>query len=228
MLSSDRFSSVIRADFRKGISQYELNPPAGLTEIGSEFTLQRAHQPLQKKSPSGVSTEGLSSPSQKIRSTRRRHCWGATVFQICWMAPGPSISARVTVVFAGTWIEGDTFHPCPSSRAATAPVPSRAIPALPFSPVKFSALIERVFAFDNRERLPRLMFSPLNAAIASLLDRPPLALSRGSCARLQHGGDAPLSSPASFSFSGPSPSLQSECRPAFRGDMDLSGGTGAS
>src|SRR5262249_50407871 len=38
-----------------------------------------------------------------------------------------------------------------------------------FSPVEFSALIDRVFAFDSRERLPRLMFSPLNAAIVSLV-----------------------------------------------------------
>src|SRR5438128_9649559 len=88
------------------------------------------------------------------------------------MAPGPSMWARVTVVLAGAWIEGETFHPWPSSRAAIAPVPSVAIPALPFSPVKFSALIERDFAFDNRERLPRPMFNPLNAAIVFLMGSP--------------------------------------------------------
>src|SRR5881392_3304651 len=105
-------------------------------------------------------------------------------------------------------MEGETFHPCPSSRAATAPVPSVAIPAFPLSPVKFSALIDRVFAFDRRERLPRLMFSPLNAAIVFLLDRLLLALSHGQIAGLQQGGDSPLSSHASLSLSRSSPSLE--------------------
>src|SRR5438105_3743242 len=44
------------------------------------------------------------------------------------------------------------------------------MPALPFSPVKFSALIERVCAFDSSERLPKLMLRPLNVAIICPLD----------------------------------------------------------
>src|SRR5690349_1949214 len=72
---------------------------------------------------------------------------------MCWMAPEPVISASVTVEFAGTVMQGDIFQPCPRSRAARAPVPSVAIPALPFSPVKFSALMDRVFAPDSREIL---------------------------------------------------------------------------
>ena len=35
-------------------------------------------------------------------------------------------------------------------------------PPLPFSPVKFSGLIERVFASDKRDRLPMFISSPLN------------------------------------------------------------------
>ncbi len=41
-----------------------------------------------------------------------------------------------------------------------APVPSVAMPPPPFSPVKFSGLIERDLASDRRERLPRFMPSP--------------------------------------------------------------------
>ena len=46
--------------------------------------------------------------------------------------------------------------------------PSVAMPALPFSPVKFSGLIERVCAFDSRDRLPRPMPSPLKLLSLSL------------------------------------------------------------
>jgi len=41
-------------------------------------------------------------------------------------------------------IDGDTFQPWPSSRAAGAPVPSVAMPPAPFAPVKFSGLTDRV------------------------------------------------------------------------------------
>jgi len=70
------------------------------------------------------------------------------------MAPGPSISASVKVSLASICTDGEIFHPWPSSRAACAPVPSVAMPPLPFSPVKFSGLIERVLAFDSRESVP--------------------------------------------------------------------------
>src|SRR5579859_5429296 len=50
--------------------------------------------------------------------------------------------------------EGETFHPLPRSRAAALPVPSVAIPPLPFSPVKFSGLIERDLASESRYKSP--------------------------------------------------------------------------
>src|SRR6476646_8240061 len=57
---------------------------------------------------------------------------------------------------------GLTFHPCPKSLDAFAPVPFVAIPPFPFSPVKFSGLIERVLASDNRKMLLMLDSMPLN------------------------------------------------------------------
>src|SRR4051812_45885297 len=74
---------------------------------------------------------------------------------MCWMTPGPSIDARVVVSPAGSTMLGETFHPAPSSRAKAAPLPSVAAPPLPFSPVKFSGLMLRVLACDNRARPPR-------------------------------------------------------------------------
>jgi hypothetical protein len=53
------------------------------------------------------------------------------------------MSAIVKVDRALIRTDGETFQPCPSSRAAFLPVPSVAWPAFPFSPVKFSGLIER-------------------------------------------------------------------------------------
>jgi len=58
-------------------------------------------------------------------------------------------------------MQGEIFQPRPRSRAHSAPRPSVAMPALPFSPVKFSGLMERVTAFERRERLPRLQPNPL-------------------------------------------------------------------
>src|SRR5580658_7674783 len=87
---------------------------------------------------------------------------GAGVIQICWMAPGPAMSARVKVERAATLTIGETFHPWPRSRAAFLAAPSTDIPAFPFSPVKFSGPIERVWASERRKRLPRLEFSPSN------------------------------------------------------------------
>ena len=72
------------------------------------------------------------------------------VIQICWMQPGPLISPRVKVVLALMRTEGEIFQPWPRSRAAFLPVPSVAMPALPFSPVKFSGLIDRDWAFETR------------------------------------------------------------------------------
>src|SRR6185369_8312 len=92
---------------------------------------------------------------------------GAGVSQICWIAPGPVISAIVNVDLAGTRTKGDTFHPCPRSRAAPFAAPSVDMPALPFSPVKFSGPIERVLAFDTRLKLPRFKSRPLKGASAA-------------------------------------------------------------
>ena len=89
---------------------------------------------------------------------------GAGVIQICWIAPGPSISATVNVLLALIRTEGETFQLRPRSRAAFCPVPSVAMPPFPFSPVKFSGLIERDRASDSRERLPRFMSRPLKCA----------------------------------------------------------------
>ncbi len=63
---------MIRAPVRNGISQKQFIPPFGLTATGSELTWANWPQPLQKKSPSGTSTAGAGSPSQKKRSTSRR------------------------------------------------------------------------------------------------------------------------------------------------------------
>src|SRR3954464_7031607 len=72
------------------------------------------------------------------------------------------MSARVKVVPGSMRTNGDSFQPRPRSRAQAAAGPSVDIPPLPFAPVKFSGLIERDFAFDRRERLPRDMPRPLN------------------------------------------------------------------
>src|SRR5580658_9712843 len=95
----------------------------------------------------------------------------ASVIQICWIAPEPSMSASVKVSPGWMITNGETFQPCPRSRAALAAGPSVDMPPLPFSPVKFSGLIERVFARDRRERLPRLRFRPLNSVMDCSLRR---------------------------------------------------------
>jgi hypothetical protein len=84
----------------------------------------------------------------------------AGVIQICWITPEPLISPIVNVDFAGIRTDGEIFQPRPNSRAAFLPVPSVAMAALPFSPVKFSGLIERVLAFDSRGKPAKSMPSP--------------------------------------------------------------------
>src|SRR6185503_12552428 len=60
------------------------------------------------------------------------------------------MSANTKLVLAGMTTKGDTFHPCPSSRAACHAEPLVvAMAARPFSPVKFSGLMERERALDN-------------------------------------------------------------------------------
>src|SRR3954447_20304073 len=77
------------------------------------------------------------------------------------MAPGPVISARVKTCFAPILTEGETFQPRPRSRAAPAPVPSVDLPPSPLAPVKFSGLIDRVFALERRDRSPTPAVMPL-------------------------------------------------------------------
>ena len=85
---------------------------------------------------------------------------GAGVIQICWIAPGPSISATVNVLLALIRTDGETFQVRPRSRAAPWPVPSVAMPPFPFSPLKFSGLIDRDCASESRERVPRCISRP--------------------------------------------------------------------
>src|ERR1700692_1424965 len=104
-----------------------------------------------------------------MRKIRFRQRTFETTHQICWSAPGPSISHIRRFSPGAIWIEGETFQPrpvpsFPSPRAWIAPVPLSAIPPLPFSPVKFSALIERVLADDNRHKLPRCMPRPVKVS----------------------------------------------------------------
>src|SRR5437016_817392 len=68
------------------------------------------------------------------------------VIQMCWIAPGPAMLQSVKVFPGSIRTLGEIFQPTPSSRAAFLPVPSVAMPALPFSPVKFSGLIDRDLA----------------------------------------------------------------------------------
>jgi hypothetical protein len=89
-----------------------------------------------------------------------------TVIQICCTAPMSCMFASSKVSPAGIFTLGDTFQPWPPNQAATSfPVPSVAMPPLPFSPVKFSGDMERVFALDKRERFPSPMFKPLKVYI---------------------------------------------------------------
>src|SRR6185437_15693562 len=105
--------------------------------------------PIQKKSPTGASTEGSVSPSQYIRTMEYLQL-PVGVIQMCCIEPGPSISAIVKTVCALMTTLGLIFHPFPRSRAACEPVPAVACAPPPFAPLKFSGLIERVRAFDSR------------------------------------------------------------------------------
>ena len=85
-----------------------------------------------------------------MRRIRLRQRTLETTHQICWIAPGPAMSASSRSSPGAISIEGETFQPWPRPRAQEAPVPSVAMPPLPFSPVKFSGEIERVLASDSR------------------------------------------------------------------------------
>src|SRR5271156_441584 len=88
------------------------------------------------------------------------------VIQICAIAPAPAISASTFTSPGSMTTYGATFHPRPSFRAGLFAGSGVAIAPLPFSPVGFSALIDRLSAADRSARLPMWMPSPLNDAIA--------------------------------------------------------------
>ena len=88
-----------------------MKPPFGFTATGSEFTWANLPQPEQKKSPTGVSIAGASSPSQCARSTSRRQLSTCVVSQMCVMQPDPAMSASVAVSPGPISIDGDTFQP---------------------------------------------------------------------------------------------------------------------
>ena len=100
-----------------------------------------------------------------MRRMRSRQLTWAGVIHICWIAPCPSMSPSSRVSPGATRFEGEIFQPRPSPRAWIAPVPSSAMPPLPFSPVGFSGLIERDFAEDSRDRLPRCNPRPENPSV---------------------------------------------------------------
>src|SRR5712692_601396 len=88
------------------------------------------------------------------------------VIQICAIAPAPAMSASTFTSPGSITMYGETFQPRPSLRAGLLTGSGTAIAPLPFSPVGFSGLIERLSAFDRIGRLPRCMPRPLNDAIA--------------------------------------------------------------
>src|SRR3990172_7476086 len=82
-----------------GNQQFSALPSSGLAWRGSETKLRRIPKPRPKKSPSGTSTLGLASPSQKIRSTVAQSSRGsagseASVHHTCFTQPAPSSSPR--------------------------------------------------------------------------------------------------------------------------------------
>jgi hypothetical protein len=91
------------------------------------------------------------------------------VHQMWFTAPLAFTSAKVNTSPAFSTTYGLIFQPRPKSRAQPLAGPSSDMPPLPFSPVKFSAEIERVFAFVSLYRLPKLLFNPLNIFFESSL-----------------------------------------------------------
>ena len=114
------------------------------------------------------------------------------LFVFLSIAPSAFMSASVNVLCAFIGTDGEIFQPCPRSLAAhealftlrVAGSPGTAIPPFPFSPVKFSGLIERVSASDRVARFPRFMPSPLKSyccARAVIEDNPPTSAAVRMC-----------------------------------------------
>src|SRR5438874_2607420 len=71
------------------------------------------------------------------------------------MTPGPMMSASVVVEFGASVMHGRTFQPLPNRLATCESSGGDSLAPPPFSPVGFSAEIERVFAPESNGRLPR-------------------------------------------------------------------------
>ncbi len=91
----------------------------GLTAIGIELIFALTPNPLQKKSPIGASTDGVSSSSQYILRTRSLRTkpilsvLSGIVNQICCIIPGPFISAKVVTLPLANVTHGLPFLPIP-------------------------------------------------------------------------------------------------------------------
>src|ERR1700757_5043447 len=107
------------------------------------------------------------------------------VIQICAIPPAPEISASTFTSPGSITTYGATFHPRPNFRAGLLARSGVAIAPLPFSPVGFSGLIERLSASESIARLPMCMPSPLNDAIAIRL----LVTSRAILVRSRHDAE---------------------------------------
>lgn len=95
--------------------------------MAAEPTRARVPSPLQKKSPSGDSADGVSSPSQYTRSTRSRRTKPtasvcvATVIHRWRISPAPVISAITEARPAGGVRNGRPLRPDPSIEAVAPP-----------------------------------------------------------------------------------------------------------
>src|SRR5215469_4611237 len=106
--SGPSYNSSTRADLRKGIGKYALNPWRTLTNAVLTKLVTQSRPPLgsQKKSTRGQSTLGLASPSQKMR--RRTSRLGAT---IAWVTGSrwPGYAKWIIVISAGPFMLATTI-----------------------------------------------------------------------------------------------------------------------
>lgn len=121
-------------------------------------------------SPGDSRIEGLKGVLSRLLAPRPRDRYATAeeflaVLDAVWpeKAPSPGECRMVKMVDAVKRLQRDQKEPGMPS-AAPALVPSVAMPPLPFSPVKFSGLIERVCAFERRDRFPMFIPNPLNPA----------------------------------------------------------------
>ena len=125
----------MRARWRKGISQVAVEPAgrvdgdrqrgdvAALAPAVAEEVAER-HLDRRRRLVVPVTCAGRAC----------RQAVGLTVIQICWMAPGPVDVGQRRRASPRQVDAGRDLPARPSSRAATAPVPSVAMPPAPFAP----------------------------------------------------------------------------------------------